>query len=171
MVKETRFRHHPVRIEESLYLGSQQLDLLGIRLDLQDATLKGPTTGTITTPPWQELTLSDLVTIPDDAIAAILSVEVNNLGSAANAAYMGFSPIGGIRAGRTQYVYCGNVNDRKGSRIIVVELSTDQSIHYMIDEVGGNFDYTIKLIGWLLGGTDLSRITPPAEALYCKFHV
>ena len=165
MVKETRFRHHPVRIEKSLYLGTEQLDILGYRADIQDAVLVAAAGEDNT--PWTELTLNDLVTVPDDAIAVILDVEVNDVGSAANLCYMGFCPTPAIIAGKLSYVYCANVNDRKFSRIVIVELSTNESIWYTIAASGAFFDYNIRLLGWLIGGTDLSKITPPAEDLLC----
>ena len=169
MVKETKFRHHPVRIEKSLYLGTQQLDILGFRSDLQDAALTSSAGGNDVA--WTELTLPDLVTVPANAIAAILDVEVNDAGSAGQATYMGFCPTPAIVAGRVSYVYCGNVNDRKGSRLVIVELSTNESLMMLVVASGAVFDYTIKLIGWLIGGTDTSRITPPAEELYCTVTV
>ncbi len=167
MVKETKFRHHPVRIEKSLYLGTEQLDLLGYRADLQDAALASGSG--VDDAQWTELTLSDLVTVPENAIAAVLDVEVNDVGSAGEATYMGFCPTPAIIAGRLSYVYCANVADRKFSRIVIVELSTNESIWYTIAASGAFFDYNIRLLGWLIGGTDVSRITPPAVDLLCKF--
>lgn len=170
MVKETRFRHHPVRIEESLFLGVEELDLTGYYEDLQTAVL-ATASGVDDTVFWEELVLGTLVTIPTDAIAAILDVQVNDSGSAAQECFMGFCPTGAIWAGRAQYVYCGDVNDRIGSRIVIVGLSTDESIHYHITASGANFDYTIKLLGWLIGGTDISRFDPVAEDLFCRFRI
>lgn len=170
MVKETRFRHHPTRIEEALWLGMQELDLTGFYLDLQTAALVD-LTGQDDTVFFEELTLSDLVTVPDDAIAVVLEVEANDSGSAGQACYIGFAPTGDLRPGKIQYVYTGNVADRKGSRIIIVLISTDESILYQIVASGAAFDYTIKLIGWLIGGTDLARQTPPAEELLCNFRI
>lgn len=169
MVKETRFRHHPVRIEKSLYLGSEQLDIVGYHADLQDAVLV-PGSG-VDDAPWTELTLSDLVTVPENAVAVVLDVEVNDIGSAANLCYMGFCPTHAIIAGRVSYVYCANVNDRKFSRVVIVEISTRDSIVYTIAASGAFFDYNIRLLGWLIGGTDLSKITPPAEDLLCKVDI
>ena len=169
MVKETKFRHHPVRIEKSLYLGTQQLDILGFYADLQDAALASATG--VDDIAWTELTLNNLVTVPADAIAAILDVEVNDFNPVGQDCYMGFCPTPAIIAGRISYVYTGNVADRKGSRLVIVELSTNESIMMMVEASGAVFDYTVKLIGWLIGGTDMSRITPPAVDLPCKVFI
>jgi len=172
MVKETRLRHHPARIEKGLFMGSQQLDILGFRLDLQSAALTSAASQA-NTAPMEELTLNDLITVPTDAIAIVISAEVNDALSAANVCYMGFCPTGRAMPGRCQYVYCANVNDRKGSRIVIVELSDDTypSIGYMIVGSDGAFDYSINLIGWLIGGTRVSRLVKPAENLPCKFTI
>jgi len=174
MVKETKFRHHPVRIENGLYLGSQQLDILGFRLDLQSSALTSATNQASTSSNlWPELTLNNLITVPTDAIAIVISVEVNDAASAANVTYMGFCPTGRAMAGRCQYVYPANVNDRKGARIVIVELSdpTYPSIGYRIVASDGAFDYSINLIGWLISGTRVSRLAIPAEDLLCQFRV
>jgi len=171
MVKETKYRHHPVPIENGLYLGSQQLDILGFRLDLQDAVLTSAVDQDDTGIAAAELKIDDHVTVPTDAIAIVISIEVNDVGSAANECYMGFCPTGRIGAGRTQYVYCENQNDAKGSRILIVELSdyaTYSSIGYMIVGSDGAFDYSINLIGWLIGGTRILRLVIPTEDLLGK---
>ena len=169
MVKETRFRHHPVRIENSLYLGSEQLDIVGYHADLQDAVLDSD--AGLDDALWTEMTLSDKVTVPDDAVAVILDVEVNDFDPTAQDCYMAFCPTFAIITGKVSYVYTGNVADRKGSRIVIVELSTNDSICYSIEASGAVFDYSIRLLGWLIGGTDMSKITPPAVDLFCKFHI
>ncbi len=165
MVKETKFRHHPVRIEQGLFLGTEQLDLVAFRSDLQDAVIASD--AGVDDAQWTELTLSDLVTVPEDAVAVVLDVEVNDNGSAGQDCYMGFCPTHAIIAGRISNVYAGNVADRKGSRVVIVELSTRDSVVYNIVASGAVFDYSIKLLGWLIGGTRLSKITPPAVDLLC----
>lgn len=172
MVKETKYRHHPVRLEQGLFLGAQQLDILGFRLDLQSTALTSASNQSATAV-WQELTLYNLITVPTDAIAIVLDVEVNDAASAANVTYMGFCPTGRAMAGRCQYAYPANVNDRKSSRIVIIELSgqTYPSIGYTIEASDGAFDYSIKLIGWLVGGTRVSRLAKPAEDLICKFTI
>lgn len=183
MVKETRYRHHPVRIETGLFLGSQQINILGFRLHLLDAALTSAEDQDSTTIPlWKELTLNDLMptgeTIPTDAIAMVFAVEASDSLSGSNLTYMGFCPTGRATPGRCQYVYPGNadatgpafLDKRKGSRIIIVELSDDTypSIGYRIVSSDGAFDYSINLIGWLIGGTRVPRLTIPAEDLFCK---
>ena len=130
MVKETKFRHHPVRIENGLYIGSQQLDILGFRLDLQSEVLTSEQNQLSTTNPlWQELPIYDYMptgtTVPDDAIAIVMSVTVNDQASTLNVTYMGFCPTERILEGRCQFAYPGNVNSRNSSRIVVMELTDD----------------------------------------------
>jgi len=172
MEKETKFRHYPVRIENGLYMGSQQLDILGFRLAFQDSALTSALDQSSTTDPlWPDLTLSDLITVPTDAIAIVISVEVNDADSTANPYYMGFCPTGRIGTGRCQYVYPADVDLRQSSRIIIVELSdqTIPRISYRIVASALGFDYSINLVGWLIGGTRVSRLAIPAEDLFCTF--
>lgn len=169
MVKETKFRHHPVRIEQGLFLGTEQIDLVAFRSDLQDAAIASAAGQDDTQ--WTELTLSNLVTVPEDAVAVILDVAVNDFNPVGQDCYMGFCPTHAIIAGRVSNVYTGNVADRKGSRVVIVELSTRDSIVYNIVASGAVFDYSIKLLGWLIGGTRLSKVTPPAVDLYCNVDI
>lgn len=175
MVKETKFRHQPVRIENGLYVGSQQLDILGYRADLKSALIADDTGVNDTI--WTELPLSGItgVTVPTNAIAVILDVEVSDDGSSGGTAcYMAFCTTGSFvetpeESGKVSFVYCANVNARKFSRVVIVELSTNDSIHYTINASGDAFNYNIRLLGWLIGGTRVSKVTPVAEDLYCKF--
>ncbi len=176
MVKETRYQEHPVRYEVGLFLGSQQLDVEGIHLMTLAAAL---TSGSFSNmDEWAPLKLSPLVvaaaeTIPLGAIAAILDVEVNDAaGGATDAKLELASPehgVAGILAGKTETVYCGDVNDLIDSRLVVVEMSDNFSIVYKATASGGStLDYTIKLIGWIVGGTRIAKVTWPSVELYCK---
>jgi len=174
MVKETKFRHQPVRIENGLYVGSQQLDILGYRADLKSALIADDTG--VDDIIWTELPLSGItgVTVPTNAIAVILDVEVSDDGSSGGTAcYMAFCTTGSFVAetaeesGKVSFVYCANVDERKFSRVVIVELSTNDSIHYTINASGTNFNYNIRLLGWLIGGTRVSKVTPIAEDLLC----
>ena len=176
MVKETKYRHHPERIEKGLFIGSQQLDILGIHLMTIAAAL---TSGSFSTTDWLPLKLAPLMatankTIPKDAIAVILDVAVNDAGGAGTDAYLELaSPehgTAGILAGNTETIYCGDVDDHIDSRLVVVELSEDFCIVYKATASGANtLDYTIKLVGWLIGGTRVTKIAWPSLDLYCKF--
>jgi len=169
MVKETKFRHHPVRIENSLYLGSEQLDILGYHSDLQTDPIEAELAVATTTAPWEELNIDD---VPDDAIAVILDVEVDDDTSSVGQCYIAFCATGAFLAltaeasGKVSFVYCANINARSISRTVIVELTTSDTIHYKIAAQTG-LNYTIRLLGWLIGGTDVSKITPPAEELFC----
>jgi len=177
MVKETKYRHHPVRIENGLYLGSQQLDILGVKLAFLDAVLTSAA-GEDTTD-WTPMNLNTLVvaageTVPHDAVAVILDVEVNDNGAPGDY-YMDFASVEhnylGVQAGKTETVYVGQVSDRKGARSIIVELSEDFNILTKITASGGVFDYSINLVGWLIGGTRVSKVTWPSVDLYAKFTI
>jgi len=183
MVKESIYRHHPERIEKSLFLGSQQLDILGIHLMILDAVLtSGSVVSGLSTTGWLPLKLAPLVTtagesIPDDAIAVILDVAVNDsdILVATDGQLELASPehgAAGILEGNIETVYCGDKNDRISSRLVIVELSDDSCIVYKATASGANtLDYTIKLVGWLIGGTLVTKITWPSIELYCKFVV
>ena len=176
MVKESVYRHHPERMEVGLFLGTQQLDILGIHLMTLAAAL---TSGSFSVTDWVPLKLSPLVvaaaeSVPPDAIAVILDVAVNDsdISTFTDGVLELASPEhgpSGILAGKTEKVYCGDVNDRVSSRLVVVELSDDFSIVYKATASGGNtLDYTIKLIGWLIGGTRVAKVTWPSVDLYCS---
>ena len=175
MVKETRYQEHPVRYEVGLFLGSQQLDVEGIHLMTLDAALLS---GSFGITDWVPLKLSPLVVaaaeaIPLGAIAVIFDVEVNDeFGAATDAKLELASPehgIAGILAGKTETIYCGDVNDFIDSRLVVVEMSDNFSIVYKATAQGANtLDYTIKLIGWIVGGTRIAKVTWPSVELYCK---
>ena len=175
VLKETLYRHHPERVEVGLFLGTQQLDILGIHLMTLAAAL---TSGSFGTTDWVPLKLSPLVVaaaevIPSDAVAVILDVAVNDGAGAGTDAYLELaSPEhgpAGILAGKTETVYCGDVNDLIDSRLVVVAMSDDFSIVYKATASGaGALDYTIKLIGWLIGGTRIEMPTWPYRDLYCS---
>ena len=178
MVKETKFRHHPARIENGLYLGSQQLDILGVKLAFLESVLTSDTG--LNTTGWTPMNLNTLVvaagaTVPQDAIAVIIDIEVNDGGGAGDY-YMDFASVehsggAGVQAGKTETVYIGQGVDTKGARTIIVELSEDFNILTKITASGAAFDYSINLIGWLIGGTRVSRVTWPSAELYAKFAI
>jgi hypothetical protein len=176
MVKETKFDHHPVRAVKDLFIGSQQEHVSPIQLDKVAAALtSGSGVGDVK---WSLLDIGALavtagVTVPKDAIGVVLDVAVNDAASAANATYMGLATPGNLgSAGKISYVYPGDVNDRVGSRLVVVELNDDDKIAYMVEASGGGaFDYVIKLIGWIMGGTNLSKASMPSASLKAIFVV
>jgi len=182
MVKETKYRHHPVRLEKGLFLGLQQLDIVGVRLAFLDDVLHdddlAETTG------WTPMNLNTLVvakgaTVPRDAVAVILDVEVWD-DAASGEHYMQFASVEpdantsnqDVPAGKTQTVYRAQAAGRKGSRIVIVELSEDFCIRTKIAGSAPNaFNYSINLIGWLIGGTRISKVTWPSVDLYAKFTI
>lgn len=180
MVKETKFRHHPVRIEKGLFLGLQQLDIVGVRLAFLDDSLT-PGTDISTQREWHPMDIASLVvtaggTVPQDAVAVILDVEVKDDGVGdyymefASVEHSGYPPgTVGVQPGKTETVYIGQGADRYGSRTIIVELSEDFNI--LTKVTGVNLDYAINLIGWLIGGTRIAKVTWPSVDLYAKFTI
>jgi len=173
MVKETEYDHHAVRIVKGLSLGSEYLPGQIVHLNFQTAAIKTVTSTDDLS--WRTLDIDDLlpsgVTRPVNAIAAILDIAVNDAASAAAAQYMAVATPGIILAGKTQYIYCGNVNDRVNSRIVIVEITGDGKFAYMIVASGAVFDYTIKLIGWIIGGELNTPVTLPSKDLKATFLV
>jgi len=172
MVKETKYDHHPVRIEKGLFLGSEQLDLAGIYYTQHSAVLASVASSDDLK--WALLDLAAVVTVPDNAVAAILDVAVNDEGSAGAAAYAYFSSnVGGQLDldSRLTYVYCGNVNDRVGSKTIIATLTEDDKVAFCVVATGAVFDYKIKLIGYLIAGTRSSKVVLPSASLQAQFVV
>ena len=172
MVKETKFRHHPVRIENGFYMGSQQLDILGFRLAFLDRELTSGADSDDTS--WTAMDLNALVvardaTVPTNAVAVVLDVKVRN-GAVAGDYYMQFASVG-LQDGKTQTAYVGQGDDKWGSRIIIIEVNDAFNIFTKITASGTVFDYSINLIGWLIGGTRVSRVTFPSVDLYAKFTI
>lgn len=176
MVKETKFDHHPVRVVKDLFLGEEQEHVSPIQLDKLAAALTSlASAGDVY---WTLMDIGALavaagITVPKNAIAVILDVAVNDAASTANATYMAFATPGNLgSAGKIAYVYPGNVNDRVGSRLVIVELNDDDKIAYRIEASGGGaFDYVIKLMGWVMGGTNQSKVSMPYGDLKAVFVV
>jgi len=172
MVKETKFRHHPTRIETGLFMGSEQLDIVGVKLAFIDSTLTSDEGSDSTD--WTAMDLNTLViargaTVPTNAIAVILDVRVRN-GDVAGNYYMRFASVG-LQDGKTETVYVGQGNNRWGARTIIIEVNDGFNIFTRIFASGTVFDYDINLVGWLIGGTRVSRVTFPSEDLYATFTI
>lgn len=105
---------------------------------------------------------------PAAAVAAILDVAARD--NAGSDEYLSLATPGVIIASKTQIVYCGDVANRWQSRLVIAEMSDDYRIAIKVDASGAVFDYTIKIIGWLL---DPSRTRPsmPSEDLKATFVV
>jgi len=188
VVKETKFRHHPFRIEEGLFLGSQQLDIVGVKLAFLDESLT-PGTNISTQSKWHLMDLNALVvtaggTVPKDAVAVILDVKVKD--DATGDFYMDFASVEhatseetsgdpatpnwvGVQPGKTETVHIGQGANYWGSRTIIVELS--ENFNILTKVTGTNLDYAISLIGWLIGGIRVAKVTLPSLDLYAKFAI
>jgi len=169
-LKETLYDHHPVRMVEGLALGTEQVFGGIVVLDLQTSVV-GSAADTNDTG-WITLDLGTYA--PASARAAILDVACRDSGGAAGATYVSVgNPCGvgdPIVASKTQIVYCGDVNDRYKSRLVIALLSDRNLVNIMAIASGAALDYTIKLIGWVLDPY-VAKITPPSESLFAYFVV
>jgi hypothetical protein len=176
MVKTTKFDHHPVEIHKGLMTGEQ--DFAGqTMLEIIDALLAS---GSLTAG-WGQFNLVELcntagIDIPEGAAAVIVDVKVRDDGSTAAEIILTFGYGGLIDAtnfpGRSLPVYCGDVNDRWDGQICILPFDEDGVIDTLNNASGGNtLDYQIRLIGWLILGTDYTLPTSPQEDLACGFIV
>lgn len=165
MVKETKYAHHPVRILKGLSLGQEYMPGTVIVLDL----LSAAKTGSLSDTDWTVWDVDSLFTgedRPKDAVAAIIDVAVNDSGSAGTACYLALAAPGIIVAGKTFYCYPGDVNDRVQSRLVIIPISSDGKFAVSAEASGGStLDYSLKLIGWLVGGSLVTATAFPYEDL------
>jgi hypothetical protein len=167
-VKRHRFRRHPVHAYEGLMLGEEEEYGGIIQLDLRTTNIA--TVVSTDSTGWTLLALSGL-NPPAAARAAILDAAARDQAGAATDAYLTLAKPGELGVvSREEIIYCGDVNDRWQSRIVVVEMSDDFKIALRVIASGAVFDYTIKLIGWVLDPS-VTRDAMPSEELFCKFAV
>jgi len=166
MVKETKYDHHPVRIVKGLALGVEQEFGGIIQLDMQTSNIATVTSSNSTG--WYHLDLGAYA--PKNARAAILDIAARDAAGAATDAYLEVGYPGIILSTKTQIVYCGDVNDRWQSRIVYAVLNDDDKVNLKVTASGAVFDYTIKLIGWVIDPY-VAKVTPPSEDLKVTFYV
>lgn len=166
MVKETKFGHHPVRIVKGLALGVEQEFGGIVQLDLQSAALATVTSSDTTG--WFHLDLGAYA--PTNARAAILDIAARDAAGAATDAFLEVGYPGIILSTKTQIIYCGDVNDRWQSRIVYAVLNDDDKINLKVTASGAAFDYTAKLIGWVIDPY-VAKVTPPSVDLKATFYV
>ena len=166
MPKETVYGHHPVRVVKGLALGVESEYGGIIQLDMQTSNI-ATVTSTNTTG-WFHLDLGAYA--PTNARAALLDIAVRDAAGAATDAYLEVGAAGIIYSAKTQIIYCGDVNDRWQSRIVIGELNDDDKVNLKVTASGAVFDYTIKLIGWVLDPY-VAKVTPPSEDLKVTFYV
>lgn len=168
MVKRHRFRRHPLHAYKGLMLGQEEEYVGGVQLDTRDAAILAAVDQNDTS--WRTLSLAAALP-PAAAIAAILDVQVNDNSGHTEDCHMRIAKAGIIIAGRTHYIPTGGVAaDKIGSKTVIVELTEDFLIAYMIQASGGVFDYNINLIGWILDPS-VTRDAVPSEDLKCTFFI
>ena len=167
MVKRHRFRRHPLHAYQGLMLGEEEEYGGIVQLDLRTTNV-----ATVVSTDDTGWTLLDLAGLspPAAAVAAILDAAARDAGGAANDTYLSLARPGIIIASRTEIIYCGDVNDRWQSRIAIVEMSDDFKVALQATASGAQFDYTIKLIGWILDPS-VTRVSMPSEDLKATFFV
>ena len=171
MVKETKFDHKIVRIVKGLALGTEQEFGGIIMLDFQTSNI-ATVTSVDTSLSWFPLDLGAYA--PASARAAILDIAVRDAAGAAASYYLSVgNPCGvgtPIVASKTEIIYAGDVNDRWNSRLVVAGLNDDDKVNLRVTASGAVFDYTIKLIGWVMDPYT-AKVTPPNEDLKATFVV
>lgn len=176
MVKKTTYDHHPVEILKGFFIGGSETHITAIALALQTANLVGPLTDQDDQLPWGVWNINVLaaaagITVPSGAVGAIIDVTVNDSGSAANPHHMKFAPAGVLYAASTIYVYCGRTNDEINTRLVPILWTEEGDFAYGRDASGTNFDYTIKIVAWLMAGSDYTPPEIPSQELACGFRV
>lgn len=156
-----------MHIYQGLMLGEEEEYGGIVQGDARDAAILTASSQNDTS--WATLSLAAALP-PAAAVAAVLDVQVNDSGSAGEDCHMRIAKAGIIIAGRTHYIPCGYINDMIGSKIVIVELTEDFQIAYMIQASGAAFDYNINLIGWILDPS-VTRDAVPSEDLKAIFVV
>ncbi len=175
MVKKTTYDHHPVDIRKGLFIGGSETHITAVALEMQTAVLVAAT-GQNDQLPWgifniNTLALAAGITVPTGAVGALVDVAVNDAASAGAQAFMAFAPAGILYAAKTMYVYTPNVNDRINSRTVPILWTEAGDFAYLINATGAVFDYTIKIIGWLMAGEDYTQPEIPSVDLSCGLSV
>jgi len=166
MTKYTRFTKDKVRIQKGLALGAELIQGLILVPDFLTDPIDG---GSLSSGNWTTWDVKDLAeavggNMPQDAYAVILDVEIQDSGTTIGGdAWLAFAAPGAIIGdGKTQYVDAAPRNNTYSSRIVIVPISKDGKIAVEAEATGaGTLNYTVKLIGWLVGGTDLPAIELP----------
>jgi len=179
MVNETKFLKAPIRIGKGLSFGTDYRPGLIIVPELFDAAIKSGSIGTgLTTAGWTMLDIDALakaaggVGMPKGAAGVILDAEINDSAGAAGDYYMQFAKPGAIVDGQTFTIHAGSVNDRKASGHVIVPCTDDGKVAWNYVTSGANtLDYSIKLIGWVIGGSLVAPVTLPSADLQAQFFV
>lgn len=175
MVKKTTYDHHPVEFIRGLFIGGSETHITAVALELQTANLVAAA-GVDDQLPWRIFNINTLaltagITVPAGAVGALVDVAVNDENSDTAQQWMRFAPAGIIYAAKTIYVYTPNVDDRINSRIVPILWTEAGDFAYAIDASGAVFDYTIKIIAWLMAGSDYTQPEIPSQELACGFRV
>lgn len=169
MTKQTIFDKHELRIKKGLALGAELIPGAILVYNELATAIKSGSGGTgLSADNWTTWDIKDLAeavtggNMPQDAIAALVDVEINDSGGAGADATLSFAEPGIIKDGKTIVCHAGSVNDRKASRMVLAPLSKDGKTAVKSGATGGNtLDYSVKLIGWLVAGTDTEAVELP----------
>lgn len=100
---------------------------------------------------WKDWDLDDSTTVPTNAKAVMLVVQVRDSGSSTFNASMSFRKNGETSGKQNYPVFCFAPDDALTTQFVIVEMDDNHVIEYSINASGSNtFDYFIKLWGWIL---------------------
>ena len=178
MVKETKFLKAPVRVGKGLSLGSDYRPGLIIVPEFLDAAIAS---GSLTTAGWTLFDVDKLAKIaggvgmPTGAKGVILNAEINDEAGHLGDYYMQFAkPFPGVSppAGQILTIHAGSVADRKASGQVIVPCTDDGKVAWNYVASGAaTLDYSIKLIGWIIGGSLVAPVTLPYADLQAQFFI
>ena len=128
---------------------------------------------------WGTLLVEELVStagidIPEGAAAIVLGVEVQDAADGEYSLTFGYGGVVDVTnyPGRSFTIFTRPGADEWISRMFILPLTDDNIIDYLAaSSAGTTLDYTLRLIGWIILGTDYSKPTSPQEDLLCGFSV
>jgi hypothetical protein len=176
MVKKTKFDHHPVEITKGFLGPGEEWGSIAVLEKISALLDSGSLSDGWGTLNISALAIAQSIDVPDGAIAVILGVEVQDSGASGAEAYIAFGYGGLIDLtnfpGRAEVVYCQGLDDRWIGKTVILPLTEANLVDYLAEATGSTtLDYRLKLIGWLIGGTDYTMPEHPYQNLHCAFAV
>lgn len=128
---------------------------------------------------WGTLLLEELVytagiDIPEGAAGIVLDVEIQDVADGEYSLTFGYGGIVDVTnyPGRSFTIFTRPGIDEWIAKQFILPLTDDYIIDYLAAaSAGTTLDYTLRLIGWIILGTDYEKPTSPQEDLPCGFTV
>lgn len=181
-MKKTNFKHHPVQMGKgTLAHGEEWAGLVMLELVSEvlasDSLSQGEkdNRGTILLNDACAA-LTPAIDVPDGAGAVILSVASQDSGGSGAVTYFALG-YGGIvdptgHPGRTTILYNAKENDEWRERLMIIPLAEGNVIDIFSTPTGANtLDYVLKLVGWVILGTEYTKPDYPYEDLKAVFTI